>query len=271
MINSLSVREIHPLAFNLVSNPSQTNIKYSVPQNIIMESKNSNKKTLVLFDVGSVLASLDFDRFYATCQSLSKTEGFQKRYESSLLDKHSMEGKLSENEFLEELKKLIDPKDDISLNVVADAYKLCCNAQIDEIVKLKKNIADAGYCVGILSNINLTMHKHLLKKYPEMLKTYNKDSPAIFSYHVGAIKPDNPIYESINNYDKVIFIDDKQMYLKKGIDEFGWFGILFTPYIDESETIRQLHSDETYPTKNFKIANTIKELKQALKSFGIRF
>ena len=231
----------------------------------------TNKKTLVLFDVGSVLASLDFDRFYATCQSLSKTEGFQKRYESSPLDKYSMEGKLSENEFLEELKQLINPKDDISLNVVADAYKLCCNTQINEIVQLKKNIADAGYSVGILSNMNSTIHKHLLKKYPEMLKTYDEKSPAIFSYHVGAIKPDNPIYESIKNFDKVIFIDDKQMYLKKGIDEFGWFGILFTPFIDPLETIRQLHFDETIPDKNFKTANTTEELKNVLEMFGIVF
>ncbi|NOR85616.1 hypothetical protein GQ473_05860 [archaeon] len=233
-------------------------------------SNPNKKKTLVLFDIGSVLASLDFDYFYAIGDCLSKTKGFQKRYESSVIDKIAMEGKLSETEYLEELKKLINPIDEISLDLIAYVYNLCCKTQIDEMVQLKKEISKAGYSVGILSNMNSTIHKHLLNNYPEMLETYDEKSPSIFSYEVGAIKPDNKIYESIKNFDKVIFIDDKQMYLKKGIDEFGWFGILFTPYIDLSETIRQIHSDKTQPTKNFKIANNMVELKIALNNFGVK-
>ncbi len=103
-----------------------------------------------------------------------------------------------------------------------------------------------GYACGVLSNVGKIHHDKCKEKYPSVIKTYN-GGPAIFSYLVGAIKPEPHIYAQIKRFDKVIFIDDKELYLSVGNKNFGWSGIHFTPYIEPEEPTRKTHGGSFPP------------------------
>ncbi len=77
------------------------------------------------------------------------------------------------------------------------------------------------------------------------------------------------MYKKIEGYTKVVFIDDKEAYIKKAIEEFGWYGIVFTPLVDKEEQMRYLpgHEDEIRLGNNVRIAKSIDETVRALKYF----
>ena len=232
------------------------------------------RDTLVLFDIGSTLLRINFKRFYKEAAELSKdkdSEGFEEAYINSNLPYRLATAEITTREFLEELRKIINPKRDVTDEELITVVGRQLEEPIGEMVELKRKIYEAGYSVGVFSNISKLNFSILSDRCPQIFETFDDASPRIYSYRIGSLKPEPKGYREVKGYDNVIFIDDKESYLKTGIEQFGWKGILFTPYIDTSEAIRAVHSDRTIPdSKAFKIANSVEEVIEALREFGVK-
>ncbi len=236
-----------------------------------MEDK---RKTLVLFDVGAVLVKLDYKSFFdkaAEIRGCSREE-FVQVYNASNIEIDSFTGKLSVEENLAKVAGLVSPSPHkpVSKEQVKEMIKLNWLGEVRKVVDLKARIFNAGYSVGILSNMGEFAFEIIGNQWPDVFDLYDDSMPAVYSFKVGSIKPQPEIYQHIKGYNKVIFIDDKESYLRTGIEQFGWLGIHFTPYIDPSEAIRAQHNDATKPKNNFYMAKSSKELESCLKKLGLK-
>lgn len=239
----------------------------------IKNDMNPCKNTLVLFDVGGVLLKLDFNRFYKAAARLSgsmNTSEFKNKYVESGIEFMAIKGEIKAADYLQMLREIISPKKEIPNDELRRIIGYCWKEQVDEAVSLKRRLHENGYSVGIFSNITDLALEIISSRYPEMFETYDESSPRIYSFQVGSMKPELPMYQSIKGYDKVILIDDKESYLKTGIEKLGWNGILFTPFIDEAEAIRSIHHNKEKPANNFSTADSVKELELSLNELNIK-
>jgi hypothetical protein len=215
------------------------------------------RKTLVLFDVGAVLLTMNFRRLYEGAAALSGAitpEEFKSRYVESRIDILACKGLISRSESVERLRKLIGPREP------------------------KQRVHEAGYTVGILSNITELALEQISRRFPEIFETFDGRSPRLYSCRLGAMKPELEIYRRVSGYRKVIFIDDKDVYLEVPVRLLGWKGIWLTPWIDESESLRAAHgecardvSGVNYRSRsgNFRRADSLLELMGHLRDFGV--
>ncbi len=232
------------------------------------------RKTLVLFDVGAVLLHLTYDRFFEEAAKLSKdkTAGrIRGLYIGERLEPRGNTGDLSTPDYLQRVREIINPAQQLSdEGLVQLLSKRFEKGPIQEMVALKKRLHEAGYSVGIFSNTRETDVNVWLQNYPEMVETYSALSPAIFSYAVGAEKPQQPMYQKVTGFEKAIYIDDKRAYLKPGI-ELGWYGIWFTPCIDKEEMAATGAIDADLSRhQRFRIANSVDEVVAALNELGVK-
>tara|TARA_Y100000310_G_scaffold231073_1_gene233599 strand:- start:2553 stop:3275 length:723 start_codon:yes stop_codon:yes gene_type:complete len=234
---------------------------------------SDNKNQLVLFDAGGVLVKLDYNSFYKRASELAKTslEKFREAFNNSGIELRGLTGKATKTDIKNGLRRLIS-QPDMSDTDIKELSRLRFKSQ-PEIVGLKKQVHESRYSIGIFSNADEFSLEILSEKYPEMFETYG--GPKIYSHHVGAIKPDSPMYDEIQamGFENVVYIDDNMNYVETGVKRFGWNGILFTPYIDEAEAIRSIsnHNDDNSKEKcSSKIVKSTQELKKALNDFGIK-
>ncbi|MEK6868323.1 MAG: hypothetical protein AABX98_05880 [Nanoarchaeota archaeon] len=230
------------------------------------------KNTLVLFDIGCVLIKLNFKGFYEAAAKVSKQNAtmIEKAYATSTLEIDAVEGRIKDQEYCDELKKLIEPRREVSQKELEEIMKHLWPRMIQECIDIKRELANAGYAVGIFSNIGESGHRLLEEKFPEIFETYNPHSPKIFSYKVKAMKPKEPMYREMQGYKRVILIDDKDNYLRVGIEQFGWYGIHFTEYIDSHEPLRILHQDSGWTHQHLITATSAMELRKGLDKFGVK-
>jgi len=186
---------------------------------------NKYTDTLVLFDIGGVLVSLDFQSFYEKATSFSNSKQFtatefKRRLIASRIDYLACKGFISEDAYLSKLRDIIQPSKKITNEVLKSIIQNAWKCQIDEMITLKQEIYEAGYRVGILSNITDLAFNQISKMYPLVFETYHEDSPKIYSFQVGSIKPEVTIYQNVKEYKNVIFIDDRDVYLKIPIEQF---------------------------------------------------
>lgn len=203
-----------------------------------------NRKTLVLFDVGGVLLALNFQRLYdgAAAMSGTLTPGeFKSRYIASGLDFLACKGLISKRESVEMLRRLIGPGEHVTEELIESLVESCWAGPIRELVELKRRVHEAGYSVGILSNITELALEQISSRHPEIFETFDGRSPRLYSFRLGAMKPEHEIYRKVSGYEKVIFIDDKEMYVDVPVRLQGWRGIWFTPWIDETESLLVVH------------------------------
>lgn len=228
------------------------------------------RKILVLFDIGAVLMKLRYGDFYKEAAKHSPLDEreIERAYLESFLDDRANRGDITARQFFAELREKIQLSKELTEEALETivAYKI--PEEIREMVALKREIHDAGYAVGILSNIGEEAYKIIQRRYPEILALYDPRNPAIFSYRWKAMKPDPKVYDAIHGFDTVIFIDDKEKYLKVGIER-GWKAIHYVEYPDETEPQRKSHSDEGYKNPNMKKAVSVAEVKKALREFGV--
>lgn len=231
-------------------------------------------QTLVLFDIGGVLLKLDYSSFYERGAEYSgKTPtNFEEEYIKSGLEKGAINGTIKQEEYFERLQGLVSPTKLAPANL-KDLISLFWTGQAEEVIETKRKVHKAGFSVGLFSNISDFGLEIIPKEYPEIFETY--DGPKVYSFKIGAGKPSPKMYRAkeIQDFKKIIYIDDNESYVRTGVEQFNWQGIWFTPFIDKAESIRV---DDTKnlvaPTKsneNFKKANSIKGLEQALIDFGI--
>ena len=239
------------------------------------------RKTLVLFDVGAVLLTMNFRRLYEGAAALSGAitpEEFKSRYVESRIDILACKGLISRSESVERLRKLIGPREPVTDELIESLVDSCWLVPVREIVKLKQRVHEAGYTVGILSNITELALEQISRRFPEIFETFDGRSPRLYSCRLGAMKPELEIYRRVSGYRKVIFIDDKDVYLEVPVRLLGWKGIWLTPWIDESESLRAAHgecardvSGVNYRSRsgNFRRADSLLELMGHLRDFGV--
>ncbi|MBU4069625.1 MAG: hypothetical protein KJ646_01455, partial [Nanoarchaeota archaeon] len=158
-------------------------------------------KNLVLWDVGGVLLELTYSRFFEKALELTKIspEKFKKQYAE--LELRTLKGEISNENYQITAKKLLG-NPGMTKKELENIVSLCWGSQVDDAVKLKKRIYDKGSCLGIFSNMNQFAWEYLSKKYLEMLKTYNSESPIIYSYLVKDVKPKLPMYKKAQKFAK---------------------------------------------------------------------
>ena len=237
------------------------------------------KDTLVLFDIGGVMLELNYSRFYNEAvkyipkHKKVQAEEFKKKYADTELEKRVLTGKITTKEFADGIRSVISPdtgweKDDDILSL----YSQCWKGPIDSTVRLKYAIHNAGHAVGLFSNISEYGVRKLSGAYPDLFETFG--GPQVYSYLIGDIKPNPPMYRTVQElgFKKIIFIDDKESYLRTG-EKFGWYCSLFTPYVDSSEAIKSFlgHStaNQVQETEKFRVANNEQELRTVLMDFGV--
>ncbi len=223
--------------------------------------------TLILFDNGGILSRMNFTKVLEALEEISglSIEELKKRFKEHKPAHYGMVG--NNEEYFRRYRLAIgtDLSDD---EIILLETKNALPGPIEENVKLKKRLADAGYTVGLLSNSIDFSNKWVLNNWPEIFETYN--GPAIFSDKVGVAKPDPKIYELIPKFDRVIYIEDKSSYLKYPVENMGWTGILMTDYQDFSEPIRsEGHGEE--PVKGIHIVRNPEELEHLLHQLGLNF
>tara|TARA_Y100000310_G_scaffold342034_1_gene443431 strand:+ start:3054 stop:3797 length:744 start_codon:yes stop_codon:yes gene_type:complete len=237
---------------------------------------------LILWDIGGVLVELNYGGMYAAGAKASgkSVEQFEQDYIDSGIEPLVLAGKMTHEEYQEKFREILNMPD-ATESELAEISSNSWKNQIDETVLLKKRLHESGYNVGLFSNIDDNAIKIIGSKFPDIFETWG--GPKIYSHHRGAVKPGLAMYEGVlkshcwvghyhrENFDKVILIEDKAKYLQPGIEKFGWNGILFTPYIDSSEAIRQTEGSEniSLSPKNFRQADNIQQLERALTDFGI--
>lgn len=229
------------------------------------------RKTLILFDIGAVLIQLRYGDFYreAAKYSMLDADVIERAYLESSLDDQINRGDINAEQFLAALRKCLELSANVTEDQLEDIIKHKFPGVIGEMIALKRELHEAGYAVGLLSNIGEEGHRILERRYPEIFALYDSRNPSILSYQIKAMKPDKRIYDAITGFERVIFIDDKEKYLQVGIEK-GWKGIHYTQYPDETEPQRKSHSDTGYTNENLRRANSLAEVKKALNEFGVR-
>lgn len=133
-------------------------------------------------------------------------------------------GKISEDEFLSEIKKNINST--LTKEKLATIYSdiFWENKELTKLLPiLKKN-----YKLYLLSNTNKIHRKYGWNHY-EFLKSFDR---LFLSYEIGYAKPDREIYDYvISNIpfekDEIIYIDDIKEYIETA-KKLGWISIQFT-------------------------------------------
>lgn len=232
----------------------------------------NTKNTLVLFDVGAVLLELKYSGFYEEAAKIKgcAPEEFKELYARSQIELKALQGKLNPKESTKQLLDLLGNPNLSELERL-DSW----GGPINSVIDLKQKLYfDSGVSVGIFSNIDQKGVERIERTWPAMLRTFDPEAPFICSYLSGDVKPNTPMYQDVQkfNFKEVIFIDDKESYLKIGVEQFGWKGILFTPYKDSAEAIKSFagHEGGELSGENYRTANSVGKLEQSLRDFGIK-
>jgi hypothetical protein len=235
------------------------------------------KDTLVLFDVGAVLLELKYVNVYQAGAEISGRSVDEFRNLSSELEVDVLNGNYTYEEHQKRIREILR-KPDMTRGELEDFVKQTWGGEITPVVDLKERVYFKGDCpVNIFSNIDRFAFEYLSRTYPRMMQTFRPDAVPICSYSSKGTKP-----HSLKMYNKgirsakklgcnnVILIDDKESVLQLGIEQFGWYGVHFTPYIDQNEAIRLHSQNETsFTSEKLFVANSVGELEQALTNLGI--
>jgi len=225
------------------------------------------EKNLILFDIGGVLLELDYESFYLEVEYRFgiDVKYFSPRY--SELELEALKGLLTSQEYLEGLKKILDTN--ISEAELVELTDISWKKQINGTVNLKKKLYEAGYSVGLFSNISRIAVERLSKRFPNIFKTFDQKSPKIYSFIEGDVKPNSRMYDTVSGYDQVILIEDKEAYLSKA-QEYGWKGIFYSEFIDTHEAIRSFKGHVAMDLSGFETAENLIGLYDALRRLQIK-
>ncbi|MFH1408772.1 MAG: hypothetical protein ABIH34_02605 [Nanoarchaeota archaeon] len=210
-------------------------------------------KPLILFDVGAVLLQIDYSRFTDLIATLTGKDA------SVVTDELTNSG-IEQVYFTQGSAQGM-------VNAIGDLYKISTEDAEEafsriwvgptEIVKIKDNLIEDGYRIGLLSNISALAHKQISSLFPSVLQV---NGPSYLSFKISAVKPDKAIYDEVQE-EPVIFIDDKKSYLVPAKNK-GWSVILYTGHIDLTETARQYAPSVS---SSFPEAKTAEQLERMIR------
>lgn len=228
-------------------------------------------ESLILFDVGGVLVKLNFDRFGNRAAELNGeglTAGeFLEQYSGTGLEKDYLLGNISTPVFISGLESIVSST--IGKKISDDELRRLAVSHLDDaitdMVDLKLQLQYQGYRVGIFSNTAELHYMHISERFPDV---YSSANPLILSFQQRLAKPDRRMYELVR-HSNVVFIDDSQIYIDLGTQEFGWRGIVYQGSIDSSEPQRKRDEISSTRAGSLSIANSAQEVRQCLEEFGI--
>jgi 2-haloacid dehalogenase len=182
-------------------------------------------KPIVVFDLGKVL--VDFDYSIAArkiaARSTKQLPDLRHFLGSSPVLARFESGLLTQQQFFAEIQQItgfIGNVDEFS-DDFADIF-----LSIPPMIELHAELRQKGYLNYIFSNTNDIAIEHICRNFP-FFKNFDG---YIFSYKVGAMKPDVKIYEAMEKMSgkggaEIIYIDDRPENVEAGAAR-GWRVIL---------------------------------------------
>lgn len=230
--------------------------------------KELNTVELILFDIGAVQLRLNYGAFFELAQRLAvDPTRFTREYPLLEAEYFKRSGSSSPDEFIAKIKALLG-REHLSDTSVKELLGSAWGNPIDEILKIKSKVKEA-YIIGNFSNITSLQLEMLQQKFPKIVEGC-ADFPSLYSCQAGATKDEPRIYERIQGYHPIIFIDDNETYVNNAIAA-GWKGIWLTSYIDQTEAIRSVHSaGKVACPPELKVANSFQSLEEALRELRIK-
>jgi len=187
------------------------------------------KYSAIVFDLGNVLIPFDFNKAIIKLNQIENGMGdrFNNFFKSNYnLHRDFEKGKIPENDFINRMLDVVDHRIDPTTfcRYYADIFSLNKNV-ISLLPVLKRN-----YKLFLLSNTDSIHKKYGWEKY-EFLNNFEK---LILSFEVGAVKPEEKIYRSVEEASgftskEHFFIDDIQEYVD-GAKKIGWDAVQFINY-----------------------------------------
>lgn len=190
---------------------------------------NNKKYSAIVFDLGNVLIPFDYNKTIQNVNMIEPGLGsrFIEFYKSNYyIHKDFERGKISEDEFLNIMLKVIDNKitKEEFRKYYSDIFSLNENV-INLLPELKKK-----YKLYVLSNTDPIHQKYGWQKFG-FLKQFDG---LILSHDAGAVKPEEEIYRRVERVSgfsgsELFYIDDIEEYVLAA-RSFGWNAVQFTDY-----------------------------------------
>jgi glucose-1-phosphatase len=167
------------------------------------------KPEIVVFDLGKVL--VDFDYTIAVSRiaqrsALSPVEVEQFFFHSPLLVDYES-GRLTREEFFEQARQATGFRGTMNEfgNFFADIF-----TEIPPMIELHAGLRERGFKTFIFSNTNDLAIEHIRRNFP----FFQNFDGYIYSYEVGAMKPDAKIYEGLEKLAgrrgaEIVYLDDR--------------------------------------------------------------
>lgn len=179
--------------------------------------------TLVLFDIGRVLAEVEHWHLYAR---LSRVTGLtpgevRDRVKPSGYDRAIDAGRIET--FRWTLRRALE-RDRIPDRFLDEAYLAIHTRPHTPVVEIKEQVRRVAP-TGLLTNSHVSAREYIESRWPGTLQT---DGPHGLSDVEGALKPHPEIYEPLRDAaERIIFIDDLPENLLYPITALGWTGIRY--------------------------------------------
>jgi len=157
-----------------------------------------------LFDIGNVLLAFDF---LPALNSLKGDKSHSEVFEKILQAKDDFEsGKLSTAQYLPMIRKWLDFSG--SDNEIISAWNSVFT-EITQTFQLAEHLRDQGHRLILFSNINPIHARFCTEKY-RLLEKFDR---AVFSFEIGAIKPEDAFFtRAFDTFsiipENTIYIDD---------------------------------------------------------------
>lgn len=172
----------------------------------------------IIFDLGGVILNIDFTRSVEAFKKLgidNIAEIYTGYSQSKFFDLYD-KGLISDNDFINELKKIIPSN--VSEHQIIDAWNsMILDFPADRIELLKK--LKKSYRLFLLSNTNslhFPVYTNQLKEIYEISELSELFEDTYYSFRIGMRKPDAEIFKLVINENKLkpeetLFVDDSQL------------------------------------------------------------
>jgi HAD superfamily hydrolase (TIGR01509 family) len=190
---------------------------------------SERKFSAIVFDLGNVLIPFDYSK---AIKKLNHVEtGLGKRFYDFFKSNYNLHrefesGKISEKDFISRMLSITDHKIDETTfcKYYTDIFSL--NEDVISLLPLLKK----NYKLFLLSNTDSIHKKYGWEKY----KFLNYFDKLILSFEVGAVKPDEKIYQEVEKAsgfpsNEHFFIDDILEYVDAA-KSLGWDAVHFVDY-----------------------------------------
>ncbi|MDD5544253.1 MAG: HAD-IA family hydrolase [Acidobacteriia bacterium] len=204
-----------------------------------MKPNSSSRFDTLIFDLGKVVIDFDWMRAMKKLEGrtpLSVPEIAGRLKNTDLVHRYES-GSLASESFVEEMQKLLELRVSFEEFVEAwsDIFQSDLILETDFIDRLKKH-----HRLLLLSNTDPFHAAFLKERFPVL----EKFDARVFSFEVGAMKPDLKIYEAASHAaqapaDRILYVDDIAAYAEAGAS-LGWTTVTFKGKEDLLQEFRRL-------------------------------